>query len=180
MWGFWRLRYPVTVKSDVVNEDELVNAPRDGLTPEARRIELLRYVEERKTAKVDELAEHFAVSAMTTHRDLDILTREGLLERIRGGARVLPQHFSERDVRLRRGYRSSQKQALAGEAASLIHDGDIVAFDDSTTVAAMAPHVAGGRPAVSTTPRPTPSLARSSSIRSTGSRPTLSSSLRRR
>ncbi|MGV8973655.1 MAG: DeoR/GlpR family DNA-binding transcription regulator [Rhodoglobus sp.] len=124
-----------------------MHGPRDGLTPEARRIELLRYVTERSTARVEELAQYFAVSAMTAHRDLDVLAREGLLERIRGGARALPPHFTEQDVRLRRGARSAQKQALAREAANLIHEGDIVAFDDSTTVAEMATHVAGRRPA---------------------------------
>ena len=130
----------------MVDGDNNVNASRDGLTPENRRVELLRYVEEHSTARVEELAERFVVSAMTVHRDLDVLAGEGLLERIRGGARAIPRHFSERDVRLRRGTRSAQKQALARAASALVHEGDIVALDDSTTVAAMAPHLAGHRP----------------------------------
>ena len=134
------------MKSEKVNDDNGENAALDGLTPENRRVEILRYVESRTTAKVEELAERFTVSAMTVHRDLDALTREGLIERIRGGARAIPQHFSERDVLLRRGTRSPQKQALAKAASGLVHDGDIVALDDSTTVAAMAPHLAGRRP----------------------------------
>ncbi|QTE30153.1 DeoR/GlpR family DNA-binding transcription regulator [Pengzhenrongella sicca] len=123
-----------------------VLAALDGLTPEARRAELTRYVAERTTAKVEELAERFQVSAMTVHRDLDVLARAGLVERIRGGARAIPRHLSERDVRLRTGTRSAQKEALALAASALARDGDIVAFDDSTTVAAMCPHIAVRRP----------------------------------
>lgn len=118
----------------------------DGLTPEARRVQLLHYVAEKGTAKVEELAERFAVSGMTVHRDLDVLAREGLLERIRGGARALPPHFSERAVHLRRSTQSRQKQALARAAADLIQPDDILTFDDSTTVGAMAPYVAARRP----------------------------------
>lgn len=123
-----------------------MSSPRDGLTPEVRRTELLRYVTEHTSVRVEELAQHFAVSAMTAHRDLDVLSRDGLIERIRGGARVLRPHVTEQDVNLRRSTRSAQKQALAREAALLIHDGDIVGFDDSTTVAAMAPYLADRRP----------------------------------
>ncbi|MDQ1536243.1 MAG: hypothetical protein QOE58_636 [Actinomycetota bacterium] len=120
--------------------------PLDGLTPPARRSELVRYVEEHHVAKVDELAGRFRVSSMTVHRDLDSLVRDGVLERIRGGARAVPRHFSERHVTLRRGTLTAQKQALAKEAATLIRDGEIAAFDDSTTVGAMSPFIAAGHP----------------------------------
>ena len=118
----------------------------DGLTPDARRTELTRYVGERTTAKIEELAERFSVSAMTVHRDLDVLTRAGLIERIRGGARAIPRHISERDVRLRSGTKTAQKEALALVASALARDGDIVALDDSTTVAAMCPYLAARKP----------------------------------
>jgi DeoR/GlpR family transcriptional regulator of sugar metabolism len=134
------------VKFEKVDEDNIKTGPLDGLTPGVRRGELLRFVEERRTAKVEELAELFRVSAMTVHRDLDAMAHEGLLERIRGGARALPRRFTERDVRLRRGTRAEQKQVLAAVAATLVRPGDIVALDDSTTVGAMFAHLAGRHP----------------------------------
>jgi len=134
------------VKFENVAEEPGVVTSLDGLTPGARRSELVRYVETRNVAKVEELAARFAVSVMTVHRDLDVLAREGLLERIRGGARAVPPRFFERDVRLRRSTKAAQKQALAREASVLIQEGDIAAFDDSTTVGAMGPHIAGRRP----------------------------------
>jgi len=134
------------VRADLIDEETVTTPALDGLTAAARRSELVRYVEEHNIAKVEELAERFAVSAMTVHRDLDSLTREGVLERIRGGARAIPSHFRELDVGLRRSTLSSLKQALAREASALIQEGDIVAFDDSTTVGAMFPCIAARHP----------------------------------
>ena len=118
----------------------------EGLTAPVRRSELVRYVKKHNIAKVDDLAERFAVSAMTIHRDLDFLARDGVLERIRGGARAIPSYFPERDVGLRRTTLTALKQALAKEASAFIGQGDIVAFDDSTTVGAMFPYLAARRP----------------------------------
>jgi len=134
------------VRDDRAGEDESATPRLDGLTPPARRTELVRYVEEHTIAKVDELAERFRVSAMTVHRDLDSLVREGVVERIRGGARAIPHHFSERDVSLRRGTLTALKQALAEKASDFIPEGAIVAFDDSTTVGAIFPYIAARHP----------------------------------
>jgi DeoR/GlpR family transcriptional regulator of sugar metabolism len=131
----------------IENGPDSDTGPLDGLTAATRREAFVRYIEERQIVRVEELATAFRVSAMTVHRDLDLLSREGLIERIRGGARAIRRAFSERDVRLRRSIRTAQKQALARTASSFIGDGDIVAFDDSTTVETMFPHIAGRHPA---------------------------------
>ncbi|WP_297374636.1 DeoR/GlpR family DNA-binding transcription regulator [Cryobacterium sp.] len=123
------------------------SAPRDGLTAVARRGELVRYIDSHTVARAEELAGAFTVSAMTIHRDLDLLSREGLIERVRGGARALPHAFLERDVRLRRATKVNEKLALARAAAALIRAGDMVAIDDSTTAAAMLPVLAPRAPA---------------------------------
>lgn len=121
-------------------------AVRDGLTATARRRELVRYIEQFMIVRAEVLADRFGVSAMTIHRDLDLLSGEGLIERIRGGARRISRTFTERDIRLRRMTRTAEKAALAATAAQLVQTGDIVAFDDSTTVAAMLPLIAARRP----------------------------------
>lgn len=136
-----------TMESDKSVDHDAAPAPRDGLTAAARRAEIVRYVETHSVARAEELADAFTVSAMTIHRDLDLLSREGLIERIRGGARALPQAFIERDVRLRRATKVTEKLALARAAAALIQAGDMVAIDDSTTAAAMLPMLAARAPA---------------------------------
>ena len=117
-----------------------------GLQPDARRHALARFVEEHTSAKLEVMAETFGVSVMTVHRDLDQLTRDGRLERVRGGARAIPRRFAERDVRLRRHMNSGQKDLLARTAAALIPSGAIVCLDDSTTVGAMGQYIADRQP----------------------------------
>lgn len=126
-----------------VNDDDAPaeTTARDGLTAPVRRSELVRHIEAHDPVRLEELVDMFRVSAMTIHRDLDYLAREGLIERVRGGARAKPHPFAEQDVRLRRVTRVALKNALAAEAALLIRPGDVVAFDDSTTVAAMLAHL---------------------------------------
>ena len=134
------------MESEKFEGHEAAPAPRDGLTAAARRGEVVRYIDTHSVARAEELADAFTVSAMTIHRDLDLLSREGLIERIRGGARALPQALIERDVRLRRATKVSEKLALARAAAALIRPGDMVAIDDSTTAAAMLPMLAARAP----------------------------------
>ncbi len=134
--------------ADVTDDDSLSrdSLTRDGLTGPVRRSELVRHIEANGPVRLEKLVETFRVSAMTIHRDLDLLAREGLIERVRGGARAKPHPFAEQDVRLRRATRVGLKKALAAEAALLIRTGDVVAFDDSTTVAAMLGHLAERAP----------------------------------
>ncbi len=54
-----------------------------------RRAQILEQIQARGGATVAELARDHAVSTMTAHRDLEQLAREGLVERVRGGARAL-------------------------------------------------------------------------------------------
>ena len=133
-----------------VSDDDALLPPEtavpDGLTGPVRRSALVRHIEAHGPVRLEELVDIFRVSAMTIHRDLDYLAREGLIERVRGGARARAHPFAEQDVRLRRATRVGLKNALAAEAALLIRPGDVVAFDDSTTVAAMLGHLAERAP----------------------------------
>ena len=138
-----------TMKFASVNDDDAPtpdSAAHDGLTGPVRRSELVRHIEANGPVRLEELVDSFRVSAMTIHRDLDYLAREGLIERMRGGARAKAHPFAEQDVRLRRAQRVDLKNALAAEAALLIRPADVVAFDDSTTVAAMLGHLAERTP----------------------------------
>jgi len=54
-----------------------------------------------RAADLDELAERFAVSRMTIHRDLDDLEQAGLLRKVRGGATIEAGIQFESDFRIR-------------------------------------------------------------------------------
>jgi DeoR/GlpR family transcriptional regulator of sugar metabolism len=91
---------------------------------------------------VELLAGRFGVSASTIRRDLNSLSSDGLLRRVRGGGSVEADRvpFSES-----RRVRSAEKEAVAERAASLVDDGDVVLIDIGTTTALLARHLRGRR-----------------------------------
>src|SRR2546421_652164 len=94
---------------------------------------VLQLLESRESITVTELAQVFSVSEVTVRSDLTVLARQGLLARVRGGARALQRGQSELafDVRLR--VQEDAKRAVARAAAALVGDGEAVALDSSTT-----------------------------------------------
>lgn len=104
---------------------------------ERRRERIVAYITRHGSARVEQLAEHFDVSAMTIHRDLEALATENMVERIRGGARSVSPSMSELAVGQRRHLHRNTKEALCAAAARLIPEGAVVAIDDSTTLEAL-------------------------------------------
>jgi len=94
---------------------------------------ILELLETRDSVTVTELAHRFAVSEVTVRNDLGVLASQGLVARIRGGARALQRGQSEVafDVRLR--VQDEEKRAIARAAAAMVGDGEAIALDSSTT-----------------------------------------------
>lgn len=83
---------------------------------------------------IAEAARHLGVSEMTIRRDLAELEQQGVVRRVRGGARGLgPQSFGER-----RATRVRAKSRIAAKILDLVPDVGIVAFDASSTVMRVA------------------------------------------
>jgi DeoR/GlpR family transcriptional regulator of sugar metabolism len=82
--------------------------------------------------EVNELAKRFGVSAVTVRKDLDALERRSLLRRIRGGA-VSVSVGDEGSFEARLEAAHGSKRAIARAASELVHDGDVIAVDSSTT-----------------------------------------------
>lgn len=95
------------------------------------------------TVTVAALSSELEVSEATIRRDLDLLADAGALRRVRGGATdVRGSVRPEADLRSFAdvaGSATAAKQAIAARACSLIDDGDVIALDIGTTVAAMCP-----------------------------------------
>ena len=89
---------------------------------------------------LQELASEHAVSPVTVHRDLELLSGEGLLERVRGGARSLPDTRPRIETawsaRVREAAR--EKDAIASRARELVEDGSTIFVDASSTGLALA------------------------------------------
>ena len=118
------------------------------LPPVLRRAKILERVSRDGGASLAELASEHAVSPVTVHRDLELLSGEGLLERVRGGARSLPETRPRQietawNARVREAGR--EKDAIALRARELVEDGSTIFVDASSTGLALA-HVLELRP----------------------------------
>jgi DeoR/GlpR family transcriptional regulator of sugar metabolism len=79
---------------------------------------VLQLLETRDDVHVSELAEEFAVSAVTVRQDLSELARQGLVARVRGGVRGLQRGQSELGFDVRLHLESPEKRAIARAAAA--------------------------------------------------------------
>jgi len=99
---------------------------------------VLQLLETRDSVQVSELADAFAVSAVTVRSDLTALAQQGLVARVRGGVRALQHGQSEVGFDLRLRLEVERKRAIARAAAALIGEGEAVALDASTTAYYLA------------------------------------------
>lgn len=107
-----------------------------------RQAQIVRVLRQSGEVSVDGLAEQFGVSLSTIRRDLNALSADGLLRRVRGGGSVEPDAvpFGEVADRSR-----SEKDRIAVRAAELVQDGDVVLMDIGTTTALLAHRLRGKR-----------------------------------
>lgn len=108
-----------------------------GETSAKREAAILSAVREGARVSVTELSERLAVSAVTIRKDLGLLESRGLLQRVHGGA-VASVGTDEGPFGARLHANGAIKQAIGRAAASLVHDGDSIAIDSSTTAYHLA------------------------------------------
>lgn len=97
---------------------------------------ILEKLQEEKKVVVSELSIVFGVSEETIRRDLDKLEKEGLAIKGYGGA-VLNENNTDMPFHIRKKRNMAGKQRIAGLIAELIHDGDHIIVDPSTTAVSI-------------------------------------------
>jgi DeoR/GlpR family transcriptional regulator of sugar metabolism len=107
--------------------------------PEERRSRILDCLAQQGIASLAELQAAAGGSEATTRRDLERLTREGLIERTRGGARLLRQSSSlDEEFGRRRRRNARAKRLIAERAADLVAQGASLFLNDGSTAMALA------------------------------------------
>jgi DeoR family fructose operon transcriptional repressor len=112
--------------------------------PALRRAQILERIQRDGGVSVAELARDHAVSQVTVHRDLEQLAREGLVERVHGGARVLrpavpgslPLIATAWHQRVEQA--GAAKAAIAAHASRMVAGGSTIFLDASSTALALA------------------------------------------
>ena len=103
-----------------------------------RRSYILKQIENLGLVTVTDLANDLGVSGMTIRRDLDELEKDGLIQRVHGGAVSAHGGSYEPPYALRATQAVEAKQAIGALAATLVTDGDSIALDIGTTTIELA------------------------------------------
>ncbi|TBN41166.1 DeoR/GlpR transcriptional regulator [Paracoccus subflavus] len=90
-----------------------------------------------RAVDLDDLADRFAVSRMTIHRDLDDLEQAGLLRKVRGGATIEAGTQFESDFRIRALQDGDAKARMARAALDLVEPGMTVMVNDGSMAALL-------------------------------------------
>lgn len=126
-----------------------IGGREERLPPRARHRRLRELIEQQGFVAVKDVAAAFAVSEMTIRRDLDLLSRAGIVMRTHGGAVGQEQRGSELffstepAFEQRRLINASQKARIARLAAGLLPPEQTIALDVGTSNLALAMELAG-------------------------------------
>ena len=103
---------------------------------------IVERVRERGAVRVSDLTRLLAVSDMTVRRDLDLLSKAGLLDKVHGGA-TAPGLTStdEPGFETKSGRERGEKDAIARVAATLVHPGSAIGLSAGTTTWTLAHHL---------------------------------------
>jgi DeoR/GlpR family transcriptional regulator of sugar metabolism len=103
---------------------------------------ILQAVRSDGSARVSDLTQRLGVSDMTIRRDLEVLAKDGLIEKVHGGA-VLPGSPASQEP----GFEAKlvlerpEKTAIARAAANLVKPGTAIAVAGGTTTFALAQYL---------------------------------------
>ncbi|MGO5051709.1 DeoR/GlpR family DNA-binding transcription regulator [Lachnospiraceae bacterium LCP25S3_G4] len=103
-----------------------------------RRNLILEKLQEEKRVVVSELSQLYNVSEETIRRDLDKLDKDGLAVKSYGGAVLNENTNIDMPFNIRKKHNVTGKQKIAEIIANLIHDGERIMLDASTTAIFVA------------------------------------------
>lgn len=115
--------------------------PRVEVFARERQQVIARLVQEHGRVRVGDLADRFRVSTVTIRKDLAALEAQGRLTRAHGGAISVSGNPAESAFDVRERQQRAAKDLIGRQAASMVVDGESIAFDASTTALAVARHL---------------------------------------
>ena len=102
-----------------------------------RQNDIVKYLETKKYAKIDEIAREFFISGATVRRELSELQRMGLVHRDHGGVAVV-ENAEEISISIRQILNADSKLLLARLAEGHLPDFQSVFIDNSSTALVLA------------------------------------------
>ena len=106
-----------------------------------RQEQIIAILEKKKSISVKQLAQLLYVSQPTVRRDLESLSQQGKLQRTHGGVVLRKTSDAEIPLMYREDQNNEAKRIIAEKAATLIHEGDVIFLDASSTVSYLVPYL---------------------------------------
>lgn len=106
-----------------------------------RQDRIVRIVDEHGRARVSDLADQFHVSSVTIRKDLVVVESANRLVRTHGGAIAIDRSRPERSFDIRERLQTDEKELIGAAGAALVHDGESIVMDASTTALSVARHL---------------------------------------
>ena len=106
-----------------------------------RQEQIMRILEKSTSISVAKLAQLLYVSQPTVRRDLSILEEQGKVQRTHGGVVLRKVSDAEIPLMFREVQNNVSKKIIAEKAAKLIHNGDVIFLDASSTVSYLIPYL---------------------------------------
>jgi DeoR/GlpR family transcriptional regulator of sugar metabolism len=104
-----------------------------------RQDRILAEVRRHGGVRVSDLVDILGVSDMTVRRDLDVLSRKGLVDKVHGGASALGTRTADEPGFAAKSLRElAEKEAIAARAAELVRPGTAIGLSAGTTTWALA------------------------------------------
>ena len=104
-----------------------------------RQSRILALLDDSGAVRVSDLVDELGVSDMTVRRDIELLAREGRVERVHGGAISVGRASAhEPGFLAKSSLMTRQKRAIAEHAATLVEPGSAVAISAGTTTYELA------------------------------------------
>jgi DeoR/GlpR family transcriptional regulator of sugar metabolism len=122
-----------------------LSAPPGDVFARERQEHIIRIIEEHGRARVSDLAAQFHVSAVTIRKDLVLLEFEHRVVRTHGGAIAFDRSRPELSFEIRERLQSDEKGWIGAAAGALVHDGESIVMDASTTALSVARHLKARR-----------------------------------
>jgi DeoR family transcriptional regulator of aga operon len=106
---------------------------KDRSIPAQRRNEILYQLEKNRFIRSSTLSEILSVSEATLRRDLEIMERQGAIERTHGGAMISHRMQTEPAFTASTSTFSSEKESIGAVAAALVESGETIFINFGTT-----------------------------------------------
>ncbi|MBK5443051.1 MULTISPECIES: DeoR/GlpR family DNA-binding transcription regulator [unclassified Peribacillus] len=111
------------------------------MLPLERQKKIIELLTIKKVMKIAELTEELKVSIETLRRDLNFLTKQGKIEKIYGGVKLVKSQFGESTIDERMFSQLKEKEMIAQKCSEYINDGDCIYIDSGSTTYQIANYI---------------------------------------